>query len=171
MINIRGSRLHDQACTACSKGSAWSPFRMTLLNTSTSDAIKPAAAGDGFLKRKPKADELLPVEQAFRFEGVERKGDALSLRWTVAPGYYLYEHMFKVSVDAPAGQAAPKLLPPKGERKQDAEFGEVTVHRGTLAVGLKAAAGTTPKTLRVRYQGCADVGVCYPPQTKLVAVR
>ena len=134
-------------------------------------ASLPAAAGDGFLKRKPKADELLPVEQAFRFEGVERKGDALSLRWTVAPGYYLYEHMFKVSVDAPAGQAAPKLLPPKGERKQDAEFGEVTVHRGTLAVGLKAAAGTTPKTLRVRYQGCADVGVCYPPQTKLVAVR
>ena len=55
MINIRGSRLHDQACTACSKGSAWSPFRMTLLNTSTSDAIKPAAAGDGKPTKSPPA--------------------------------------------------------------------------------------------------------------------
>ena len=36
---------------------------------------------------------------------------------------------------------------------------------------FKPAAGTAPKTLRVRYQGCADIGVCYPPQTKLVAVR
>lgn len=146
-------------------------FRPLLALSLLLAASLPAVAGDSFLKPKPRPDELLPVEQAFRFEGVERKGDALSLRWTVAPGYYLYEHMFKVSVDAPAGQAAPKLLPPKGERKQDAEFGEVTVHRGALAVALKPAAGTTPKTLRVRYQGCADIGVCYPPQTKLVAVR
>ena len=127
---------------------------------------------ESLLRPQGKADALLPVDQAFQFEGASKKGAAVSLNWTVAPGYYLYGHMFKVTVDAPAGVAAPALKLPKGEQKQDAEFGEVMIQRGVLALPLSfATKGAAPRTLRVRYQGCADIGVCYPPQTRIVAIK
>jgi len=128
-----------------------------------------AANAESLLQPKGKADALLPVDQAFQFEGARSKGKAIALDWTIAPGYYLYGHMFKVTVDAPAGAAAPTLQLPKGEAKHDAEFGDVTVHRGVLSVPLGFT--TRPRTLRVQYQGCADIGVCYPPQTRIVAVK
>lgn len=146
-------------------------FRSALALSLWLAATLPAAAADGFLKPKARADELLPVDQAFRLDGARREGGGVTLQWTVAPGYYLYGHMFKVSVDAPTAAPLAALKLPKGEVKQDAEFGEVTVHRGVLTAQLPLPAGPAPRTLRVRYQGCADVGVCYPPQTKLVAVR
>lgn len=127
------------------------------------------ATAESLLQPKGKADALLPADQAFQFEGALKAGNAISLGWVIAPGYYLYGHMFKVSVDAPAGAAAPTLQLPKGEARHDAEFGEVTIHRGVLSVPLTFA--TPPRTLRVRYQGCADIGVCYPPQTRIVAVK
>lgn len=129
-------------------------------------------SADSLLRPQGKADALLPVDQAFQFEGASKKGAAVNLNWTVAPGYYLYGHMFKVTVDAPAGVAAPALKLPKSEQKQDAEFGEVMIHRGVLALPLSfATKGAAPRTLRVRYQGCADIGVCYPPQTRIVAIK
>lgn len=128
-------------------------------------------AADGFLKPKIKPEALLPAEQAFEFQGLSREGGSLRLQWTVAPGYYLYRHMMKVSVDSPVRADLPLQLP-QGERVQDAEFGEVEIYRDLVQLTLPPAAGATaPRTLRVRYQGCADAGVCYPPQTKLVAVR
>ncbi len=129
------------------------------------------AGADSLLRPQGKADALLPVDQAFQFEGASGKAGAVALNWTIAPGYYLYEHMFKVGVDAPAGVPTPKALIPKGESKQDAEFGDVVVHRGVLSVPLAFAGKARPRTLRVRYQGCADIGVCYPPQTRLVAIK
>lgn len=127
---------------------------------------------ESLLRPQGKADALLPVDQAFQFEGASKKDGSISLNWTVAPGYYLYGHMFKVSVDAPAGVVAPTLMLPRGEQKQDAEFGAVVIHRSVLAVPLSfAAKGPAPRTLRVRYQGCADIGVCYPPQTRIVAIQ
>jgi len=132
----------------------------------------PTLAADGFLKAKPKGDGLLPVDQAFQFEGVSREPKALVLRWSMAPGYYLYRHQLKVSADSPATLKLPALELPQGEAKDDPEFGPVQTYHGTLTAKLPIAAGQAlPKTLRVRYQGCADIGVCYPPQTKLVAVR
>lgn len=142
------------------------PIALGLLLAAT------AASANSLLRPQGKADALLPVDQAFQFEGASKKSGAVTLNWTVAPGYYLYEHMLKVSVDAPAGIAAPMLKLPKGEQKQDAEFGEVIIHRGVLAVPLSfAAKGPAPRTIRVRYQGCADIGVCYPPQTRIVAIK
>ncbi len=131
----------------------------------------PAIGADGFLKPKVRPDALLPAEQAFEFQGLSRQDGQLALQWSVAPGYYLYRHMLKLSVDGPARVELPLQLP-QGEKKKDEEFGEVEVYRGQLVARFALAAGAPPpKTLRVRYQGCADVGVCYPPQTKLVAVR
>lgn len=129
------------------------------------------ASADSLLKPKGEASALLPVDQAFQFEGASRKGGVVSLNWNIAPGYYLYGHMFKVSVDAPANTPAPSPKLPEGDKKHDPEFGDVVTYRNSLAVPLAFATGAAnPRTLRVRYQGCADIGVCYPPQTRLVAL-
>ena len=84
------------------------------------------AHGESLFKPKPAADALLPVDEAFTLTGVTRRNGELTVGFTVAPGYYLYNHMFKVTADG-AGKAEPyELKLPTGETKQDAEFGEVT---------------------------------------------
>jgi thiol:disulfide interchange protein DsbD len=146
-------------------------FRFSLALSGALLLALPALAGDSLFKPKPRADALLPVDQAFQFQGARREDGALKLQWTVAPGYYLYRHMLKVSVDSPAKLSLAPLQLPKGEGKQDPEFGAVEIYRGQLLAHIPLAADVPlPRTLRVRYQGCADIGVCYPPQTKLVAV-
>lgn len=151
---------------------AFPGFRPVLALSLVLAAALPTFAADGFLKAKPRPDALLPVDQAFQFEGVDRQPTGLVLRWSIAPGYYLYRHQLKVSADSPAQMKLPALDLPQGEAKDDPEFGPVQTYHGGLIAKLPLAAGApVPKTLRVRYQGCADIGVCYPPQTKLVAVR
>lgn len=134
--------------------------------------LSPLAQASSLLKPAGKPDALLPADEAFVLQGATRKGQAITIDWSIAPGYYLYRHALKVTVDAPAGApfAGPAL--PAGAKVQDAEFGEVEIYRGSLAAQLTLPADAqAPRTLRVRYQGCADIGVCYPPQTRLVAVK
>lgn len=130
------------------------------------------ATAASLLQPKGKADALLPVDEAFELQGAIRKGNEVTLDWVIAPGYYLYGHTLKVSVDAPASAAFSGPVLPKGELVKDAEFGDVEVYRGLMQARLTVPADAkAPRTLRVRYQGCADIGVCYPPQTRIVAVK
>lgn len=146
-------------------------FRLSLALSGVLLLSAPALAAGGLLQPKVRPDALLPVDQAFQFLGARRDGGNLKLEWNVAPGYYLYRHMLKVSVDSPAKLSLAAAQLPKGESKQDPEFGSVEIYRDQLQASIPLAAGAPlPRTLRVRYQGCADIGVCYPPQTKLVAV-
>jgi thiol:disulfide interchange protein DsbD len=60
---------------------------------------------------------------------------------------------------------APKL--PAGEKHDDEHFGPTVVYRGLLEAELPL--NQLPKgkySLTVSYQGCADAGLCYPPQTR-----
>ncbi len=130
------------------------------------------ASAESLLQPRGKADALLPVDQAFQFQGASRKGQQISLDWAIAPGYYLYGHSLKVAVDAPANAPFSGPVLPKGEALKDAEFGDVEVYRQAMQASLTLPDHATgPRTLRVRYQGCADIGVCYPPQTRIVAVK
>ncbi|WP_296252845.1 protein-disulfide reductase DsbD [uncultured Stenotrophomonas sp.] len=115
--------------------------------------------------------DLLPVDQAFALRAEALSRDRIELRWDIAPGYYLYHH--RTSVKAGPGFTAGALQMPQGEKKHDEFFGDVeTYHRQLRAVLPGTAdAGATSVTLEVRYQGCADAGVCYPPQKRNVEVR
>ena len=130
------------------------------------------ASAESLLQPKGKAGALLPVDEAFQLQGAVRKGQQIALDWAIAPGYYLYGHTLKVTVDTPANAPFSGPVLPKGEPMKDAEFGDVVVYRELLQARLTLPADAiAPRTLRVRYQGCADIGVCYPPQTRLVAVK
>nr|ART38238.1 F326 [uncultured bacterium] len=112
---------------------------------------------------------LLPVDQAF-VPTAEATDQGIALRWKIADGYYLYRHRTAVTAEG-AGFKAGELQMPDGEKHTDPYFGPVETYRGRLDAllpGTAAAAGQV--TLKVRYQGCADAGVCYPPQSRTLQV-
>jgi len=105
--------------------------------------------------------EPLTAEAAFQLQPPEREKTGLRLQWDIAPGYYLYRERLHFEVLAPAGARLPPANLPVAETHDDAELGKVRIYRGQLVAHL-ATAGVT--RLRVRWQGCADRGICYPPQ-------
>ena len=111
------------------------------------------------------AEEFLQPEQAFRLQVAKSGADELRLTWSIAPGYYLYRDRMAVTA-SPSGTRLATDLPP-GIRKDDPNFGVTEVYHD--AVTLKVApAGTS--ALDVTWQGCADAGLCYPPQTRTIQV-
>lgn len=113
-------------------------------------------------------DNLLPVEEAFVLDAQATSSDRIALRWKIAPGCYLYRHQLKVQADPGFAAQAPQI--PAGEPHQDEYFGRVETYRDTLTVIVPGEARAASTTLKVRYQGCADAGICYPPQTRNVTV-
>jgi len=116
-------------------------------------------------------DELLPVDDAFVLTANAPERGRIDLRWAIADGYYLYRHRTRVKV-LDGGFEAGALQLPDGRRHVDEFFGEVETYRGELAARLPghAEAHARDIQLEVRYQGCADLGVCYPPQVRTLTV-
>ncbi len=117
-------------------------------------------------------DDLLPVDQAFVLSASTPSRERIEVQWKIADGYYLYRHRTDVQVDGPGFQAGKPQLP-KGKAYQDEFFGAVETYRGSLTAALAGAAapGTDSVTLKVKYQGCADAGICYPPQIRTLTVK
>jgi thioredoxin:protein disulfide reductase len=113
--------------------------------------------------------ELLPPEQAFRFSARALDERTLEARFAIVEGYYLYRDKLKFAV-APEGvvMGVPEL--PAGKFKTDEFFGKVETYRGTVVVRLPLTGVAPGQTvaLAADSQGCADVGVCYPPTRQKV---
>ncbi|OYY34843.1 MAG: thiol:disulfide interchange protein [Polaromonas sp. 39-63-25] len=107
--------------------------------------------------------EFLPVDQAFRLS-ISQDGDGqVRLNWDIRKGYYLYRQQMKVEAD-PAGGAL-QVLWPAGTPKTDETYGKSEVYHDQVSVLVKA---TDARALTIGWQGCADAGLCYPPQTRRV---
>jgi thiol:disulfide interchange protein DsbD len=112
--------------------------------------------------------DFLPVREAFQLSLVESTPQSIKLRFVATEGYYLYRHRFQFRADpAEVVLGAAKL--PDGQKKHDEYFGDVEVYHGILDVELPR---TDPRafTLAVTYQGCADKGLCYPPETERLSI-
>ena len=114
--------------------------------------------------------ELPPVDEVFVLSAQATARDRIEVRWQIADGYYLYRH--RTSVKADAAFTGANLALPKGKAYRDEFFGDVETYRQQLVGTLSGvpASGATTATLTVKYQGCADAGVCYPPQTRTLKV-
>lgn len=122
--------------------------------------LSQAQPGDDlFAPRGATQTDFLPVEKAFRFTWERLDDGQVQLRWQIAPGYYLYQKRLRFDGLDPALQ--PQL--PPGESHSDEFFGESQVYRQSLELTLPAAAAGQ---LRLGWQGCADAGLCYPPQSQ-----
>jgi thiol:disulfide interchange protein DsbD len=138
------------------------------------------AVGAGFLENRSSSTlgsaavdnskDFLPVRQAFQLNLSDTTPDSIKLQFVATEGYYLYRHRFQFRTEpADIGLGAAQL--PDGEKKHDEYFGDVEVYHGILDVSLPRKAGDNrPFTLVVTYQGCADKGLCYPPETERVSI-
>jgi thioredoxin:protein disulfide reductase len=116
------------------------------------------------------AADLLPAGQAFPLSGRLDQGRAI-LRFRIADGYYLYRDKLRFSVEPAAAQAGKPTLP-KGQMKNDEFFGRVEIYRGEVVIRLPVRTPTAhePIVVTAVSQGCADAGVCYPPQQVRLAL-
>ncbi|KLU20531.1 protein-disulfide reductase [Caballeronia mineralivorans PML1(12)] len=112
--------------------------------------------------------DLLPPEQAFPLTVSLSTPQQITLDFGTRSGYYLYRDRFNFSVDGVP--VKPVDLPP-GEEKDDPTFGKVFVYHGPVSLRLALPRPvTTGVVLSVTSQGCADLGVCYPPFTRTYRV-
>ncbi|MCB0221074.1 MAG: hypothetical protein KDH09_15360 [Chrysiogenetes bacterium] len=112
------------------------------------------------------APDFLPVDEAFELTAT-RKDGMVELRWFALPGYYLYRH--SLSFEGEGVEAGAAEIPP-GLKKHDEYFGDVEVYYGELLVDLPLRGQPQEVRVRVRYQGCADAGLCYPPQKRTLKI-
>jgi thiol:disulfide interchange protein DsbD len=112
----------------------------------------------GDLFKKP---EFLEVGQAFMFSSERLESGETRLYWQIADGYYLYQKRLKF--EGLSANQQPVL--PAGEDHNDEYFGRQQVYRQGLELVIPASAHGQVK---VGWQGCADAGLCYPPQSQVV---
>ncbi|WP_256898957.1 protein-disulfide reductase DsbD [Pseudomonas syringae] len=114
--------------------------------------------------------DFLPVRQAFQLSLIETTPESIKLRLVATDGYYLYRHRFQFRTE-PVDIGLGEAQLPKGEQKHDEYFGDVEVYHGILDIDLPRKPGEQrPFTLAVTYQGCADKGLCYPPETERLTI-
>jgi thiol:disulfide interchange protein DsbD len=108
--------------------------------------------------------EFLQVDEAFQFDFAQQ-GDQLILSWKIADGYYLYKKQFKTVVKQ-AELGMPVF--PVAEQIEDEFYGLSDVFRNQLDITYPVVSSVQDGIVKIRYQGCADAGLCYPPTTKEV---
>ncbi|MBD9657610.1 protein-disulfide reductase DsbD [Pseudomonas sp. PDM12] len=141
--------------------------------------VLPASAG--IFDSRPKAAPLgqalnnsadfLPVREAFKLSLVSSSSTSATVRFVAAEGYYLYRHQFKFEVE-PNELAGKPVDVPEGLHKNDQYFGDVQVFYEVLDVEVPLNnPDNKPLDIAVSYQGCADKGLCYPPETEILAIN
>ncbi|WP_321836779.1 protein-disulfide reductase DsbD [Pseudomonas kulmbachensis] len=105
--------------------------------------------------------DFLPVNKAFVFSAEPLPSGETRLQWKIADTYYLYQKRFKFDGLDPAK----KPVLPQGLEHSDEFFGATQVYRDSVAIVIPAG---TSGQVKVSWQGCADAGLCYPPQSQTV---
>ena len=119
------------------------------------------------------AADLLPPEQAFRPSAWALDGHTLEVRFEIARGHYLYRDKFRFATDADAAPLGSPVFP-KGQEKMDDTFGKVEVFYREVRIRIpvqRSSSGLLGLNLQIWSQGCADIGVCYPPQKQSVSLQ
>ncbi len=107
-------------------------------------------------------EDLLPAEQAFAMSS-QIEENSINLSWKIAEGYYLYRDKFHFTPQTPDISLG-EINYPKGKIKQDPYFGRVEIYRNHITIKIPVnSIPEEPLVLNIKTQGCADVGVCYPP--------
>ncbi|MDS1142341.1 protein-disulfide reductase DsbD [Pusillimonas sp. SM2304] len=122
-------------------------------------AVGSAWAGNGLFSSATEP-EFLEASDVFKVEEVRQQGGEYIVEGQIADGYYVYRHSLKLVDD---NENAVDLALPSGTPRHDEFFGDTVIYTGDTARLRFPAAVTGPLTLH--WQGCAEDGICYPPQT------
>jgi thiol:disulfide interchange protein DsbD len=105
-------------------------------------------------------EAFLKVEEAFVID-ITQDDNQLNVIFDIAPGYYLYRHQFKFSGD---NSSFSDVALPEGKDHEDEFFGVQQVYRDQLHFSVNIEQAKSASNFTLRYQGCADKGLCYPPK-------
>ena len=138
-----------------------------LILTSFSFAMSPIANAQESIFSSPASlfsndDEFLKIDKAFIFDFHQQK-NKLQVSFNIAEGYYLYRHQFKFTTEN--ATIIPVILP-EGEHHEDEFFGVQQIFTGQLDFTIDITEAKSDANITIRYQGCADKGLCYPPTKK-----
>jgi thiol:disulfide interchange protein DsbD len=124
-------------------------------------AARPGLAAD---------EDFLPVRSAYKV-AVSAEPDQLVVRFDIAPGYYLYRDRLGFESATPGVTLGQASLP-VGLDHEDEFFGKQIIYRDDAKVGVPVTFSGAARDfeVKVKLQGCADAGLCYPPQTWTVPV-
>lgn len=184
-VNTLQLSANSQGCADV--GVCYPPLKQTvLLNLPVAGAADSAGNPAGGLQKLSSlgnslglggAQEFLPPDEAFAFNAHVDAHGMIIADWQIAPGYYLYRSKFAFSTDTdgaslgtpamPAGEMHTGILPEGGE-------GEVEVYMHGVQVSIpvvRSDAAVNSINFIAKYQGCAEAGICYPPQTKQVSLE
>lgn len=146
-------------------------FSEPSLDSLSSDSLLSSQANRLF-EEQP---EFLPVDEAFTWE-VEQQQEQVVVRWFAQEGYYLYRDRFNFSLPENPGNLTlgTPIFSKQGQIKDDPAFGMVEVFYDAITVSIpliSSGVWLKPITLEIGYQGCADAGLCYQPQSRTITLQ
>lgn len=130
--------------------------------TSALASLRSLAGNDG-------TADLLPPDEAFKAQARLKDRQTLVVSYTIAKDYYLYRDKLKFVIKSPSDVTAGKLTTPAPDVKDDPTFGRTEVyHKDFVAEVALSRPLKGGETLAVdaQFQGCSELGVCYPPTTR-----
>ena len=124
----------------------------------------------GDLLRMDDDNEVLDPEVAFTMMPNSIVNGVASINWNIQDGHYLYKKRFSFKLISPEAATLGESKMAEGIWEEDAFFGNSEVYRGgtTVELPISLPENTTDAVVRIGYQGCADIGICYPPIFKEV---
>ncbi len=117
-------------------------------------------------------EEFLRPEVAFKFSAKADGADAVVAEWAISDDYYLYSSKFKFTSESDGITLGEAEIPP-GKIKRDENFGDVEILRGNVTIRIpitRQPGAADTLDLTAKFQGCADAGLCYPPQRKTESI-
>ena len=122
--------------------------------------VEPGAAGTTFLSES----------EAFQVSG-SRTRSSLTVHFTIAPGYYLYQSRIFLEAQNPDATRLGKVRFLQGHQQSAPRPLEKEIVYKDFAV-VRAAMSTTEDNPRVlvHLQGCSAAGLCYPPTVHTLAL-
>ncbi len=114
----------------------------------------------------PKQQQFLPVAEAFKLD-FDQQNSNLYIHVDIEPGYYLYQQKLKFSAKN-TKITEPRL--PEGKWIEDEFFGKTPVYFNALDLTIPLIEINTNADIKIEYQGCAEAGLCYPPETVTIPI-
>jgi thiol:disulfide interchange protein DsbD len=107
---------------------------------------------------------FLKVDQAFQMD-FQQSGNELIVKWDITDGYYLYKKQFSIEAD---GALLGQPVYPRSEQIEDEFFGLSDVFKQNINVVYPIIKANQDAVIKVRFQGCAEAGLCYPPKNNAI---
>ncbi len=120
------------------------------------------------------ADSQIPlsVDQAFPLRVWSPDEQTIVVQWDIHPGYYLYKDRIQITptVDGVVQLGQPDF--PPGVEHTNSILGRFIAYEAPVQIRIPVVSASSHHfSLQIHYQGCAEQGYCYPPETRVMAIE